>query len=204
MKQNVGQVCRVILDMLKRFPYLPASMYYTMNRYLLLAAAAASVAVTGPLPDLQWQSNNNRLFDFVAESPSALTQDVRGLNFLVLDKPWMIAGSPNVMPFTNDDQNYMDPENPHFNNIPDLPTLDNTSPEPPPTLSGTPTDTWILKSFECKAQASVCCSEENRLGPEFINSPSSTKSCAASMFLPIPSVTFPNRDVAYVVRTTMG
>lgn len=77
-----------------------------MNRYLLLTAAAASVAVTGPLPDLQWQNNNNRLVDFVAESPSALTQDARGLNFPVLDTSWMIAGGPDVLPSINNDQDH--------------------------------------------------------------------------------------------------
>lgn len=168
-----------------------------MNRYLLLATAAASVAVTGPLPDLQWQNNLNRLVDFVAQSPSTLTQDARGLNFPVLDSSWMIAGLPDVV--NNDHQDYIDSEKPSSDSRSHPP-----SPGPPSTLSGPPTDAWILKSFECKAQASVCCSKENRLGPLFIQTRSSTKSCAASMFLPIPSVTFPNRDVACVVRTTMG
>lgn len=67
-----------------------------MNRYLLLAAAA-SVVVTGPLPDLQWQ-NNNKLVDLAPESPTALTQKALGLNFPVLDKPWVITGVSNVMP----------------------------------------------------------------------------------------------------------
>lgn len=178
---------------------MPDLLLFTMNRYLLLATAAASVAVTGPLPDLQWQNNNNRLVDFVAQSPSTLTQDARELNFPVLDSSWMIAGLPDVVPFNKDDQDYIDSEK----SSPGLPSHPQ-SPGPPSTLSGPPTDAWILQSFECKAQASVCCSKENRLGPLFIQTRSSTKSCAASMFLPIPSVTFSNRDVAYVVRTTMG
>lgn len=173
-----------------------------MNRYLLLATAAASVAVTGPLPDLQWQNNNNRLVDFVAQSPSTLTQDARGLNFPVLDSSWMIAGLPDVVPFNNDDQDDIDPEKPSAGMRSHPP--DNTSPGLPSTLSDPPTDAWILKSFECKAQASVCCSKENRLGPLFIQTRSSRKSCAASMFLPIPSVTFPNRDVAYLVTDNNG
>lgn len=50
-----------------------------MDRYLLLAApaAAASVAVAGPLPGIQWQGNNN-IVAFVPESPSAFNQDARG------------------------------------------------------------------------------------------------------------------------------
>lgn len=78
--------------------YLPASI---MNRYLLLAAAAAaaSVAVTGPLPDPQWQ-NNNRLVDFVPESPTAFNQD--GLHFPAQDTPWMIAEGRHVMPVSNE------------------------------------------------------------------------------------------------------
>lgn len=152
-----------------------------MNRYLLLAAAAASVAVTGPLPDLQWQNNNNRLVDFVAESPSALTQDSRGLNFPVLDTSWMIAGDPDVLPSINNDQDHKYSEGDLSDSI-IRPPLDNKSPEAPSKLSGTPTDTWILMSFECKAQTSVCCSKENRLGPIFIQTRSSSKSCALSMF----------------------
>lgn len=157
-----------------------------MNRYLLLAAAAASVAVTGPLPDLQWQSNNG-LVDFIPKSLSALEQAARELNFPVLDTPWRIAEDSYVMPVSheNEEAGY-DLEKPDLNSVNEDPRLPNSpSIEPHFGHFGTPpTDIWRLRAFECKAQASVCCSQENRLGPEFIQTPSSTKSCAASMFHP--------------------
>lgn len=64
-----------------------------MDRYLLLAApaAAASVAVAGPLPDIQWQDNNN-IVAFVPESPSAFNQDARGQTYPVLEMHWLNAG----------------------------------------------------------------------------------------------------------------
>lgn len=167
-----------------------------MNRYLLLAAAAASVAVTGPLPDLQWQ-NNNGLVDFIPESPSALEQDARGLNVPVLDRPWMIAEDSYVKPVSDKNEvKGMDLEKLGFDpangiiftkvdNDEDRSPPNYPSIEPPFMIFGRPpTDIWRLRTFECKAQASVCCSQENRLGPDFLQTPSSTKSCAASMFHP--------------------
>lgn len=171
-----------------------------MNRYLFLAAAAASVAVTGPLPDLQWQ-NNNGLVDFVPELPSALSQDALGLNIPALkNAPWMIAGNPPEMPPDNEPNPQQPPEievppdnkpnlerpTPHNDkfNIRPLPNSNGGEASPYLLIPHTTTDTWTLTSFECKAQASVCCSQENRLGPAFIQTPSSTKSCAASMFHP--------------------
>lgn len=65
-----------------------------MDRYLLLAApaAAASVAVAGPLPDIQWQDNNN-IVAFVPESPSAFNQDARGQTYPVLETQWLRSPS---------------------------------------------------------------------------------------------------------------
>lgn len=65
-----------------------------MNRYFLLAAAV-SIAVAGPLPDLQWQDNNDGLVAFVPESPSTLYQDALGLNPPVQDTKWITAEQPS-------------------------------------------------------------------------------------------------------------
>lgn len=64
-----------------------------MDRYLLLAApaAAASVAVAGPLPDIQWQDNNN-IVAFVPESPSEFNKDARGQTYSVLETQWLNVG----------------------------------------------------------------------------------------------------------------
>lgn len=140
-----------------------------MNRYLLVAAAAAaaaSVAAAGPLPDPQWQDQNNELVALVPESPSALNQDAPVQTFPVLDTNWIIAGVPG---------SEFDEEGYQYSSQNDGTDI---------IYGETPTEDCKLKSFECKAQASVCCSEENHLGPDYIHNPSILKSCAASSFPP--------------------
>lgn len=152
-----------------------------MNRYLLVAAAAAaaaSVAVAGPLPDPQWQDQNNELVALVPESPSALNQDAPVQTFPVPDTNWIIAGVPGS---EFDEEGYQSSSQ-NDANFKYHPIREGTD-----IIYGeTPTEDWKLKSFECKAQASVCCSEENHLGPDYIHNPSILKSCAASSFPPPP------------------
>lgn len=90
--------------------------------------------------------------------------------FPVLDTNWIIAGVPG---------SEFDEEGYQYSSQNDGTDI---------IYGETPTEDWKLKSFECKAQASVCCSEENHLGPDYIHNPSILKSCAASSFPPPPPV----------------
>lgn len=164
---------------------LPASI---MNRCLFFAAAAtaaASVVLAGPLLDLQWQDSNNRLVAFVPESPSAVNQDATAQTFPVLNtdrtNSQLLAESDPAIGNIKLPQQGRDGQNDDY-------LYDggaNPPSEPSFIFGNSPTDIWTLTSFQCKAQASVCCSQENRLGSGFIQIPSLSKACASSSFPPI-------------------
>lgn len=192
-----------------------------MNRYFLLAAAV-SIAVAGPLPDLQWQDNNDGLVAFVPESPSTLYQDALGLNLPVQDTKWITAEQPSsenrggkgnndgidpsrssTAKDDNDedgDEHQVQPgasttfNDPRFSNY--------EIPKAPPVslIFSTPSNSWIIQNYKCKDEASVCCSQENRLGPGFKQIPSTSKSCAASTFFNRP----PNNSFFFVALSKLS